>query len=176
MKKLTTLLLLLSISVLSFAQKQYQLGTETVFVPGSVVSTIKLLSYANKQTGTITTHIAFDSKKVVFSDITTEDNTPYTLVMQIITKEATKGLIPDIGLQKSIIYPDRKTNPKNYWEVSVGFRKPNQDVVEVGSTEYYKNEGGTAIINKYLGTSYVVPFATKAAADVFVASLKTFLK
>jgi hypothetical protein len=175
MKKLLTIILFF-VATCAAAQKQYQVGTETVFVPGSVVSTIKLLGYTNKQTGTITTHIAFDSKKVVFSDITTEDNEPYTLIMQVITKEATKGLIPDIDLQKAIVYPERKTNPKNYWEVSVGFRKPNQDVVEAGSTEYYKNEGGKAIIYKYLGTKYLVPFATKAAADAFIASLKAFLK
>jgi hypothetical protein len=176
MKKLTTLLLLLSISVLGFAQKQYQLGTETVFVPGQIVSTIKLVDYANKQIGTRTTHTSFDSKKAVFTFISTEGNSPYTIIMQVIAKDATKGLVPDIELKKAYLDPEEKTNPKNYWQVTVGFRKPNQDIAEVGSTEYYKNDGGTAIINKYLGTSYVVPFATKAAAEAFVNSFKTFIK
>lgn len=176
MKKVTSLLVLLSVSIIGFAQKQYQLGTETIFVPGQVVSTIKLVDYANKQIGTRTTHTFFDGKKTVFTYITTEGNSPYKIIMQVIAKDATKGLVPDIELKKAFIDPDEKTNPRSYWEVSVGFRKPSQEVVEVGSTEYYKNEDGTAIINKYLGTSYTVPFATKAAAEAFVNSLKNFIK
>jgi hypothetical protein len=177
MKKLTSLILLLTITVLSFAQKQYQLGTETVFVPGQIVSTIKLVDYNNKQIGTRVTHTSFDSKKTVFTSITSDDNGPYIIIMQVITKDALKGLVQDIEVKKAWLNPEEeKTIPKSYWDVTVGFRKPNQDVVEVGSTEYYKKEGGKVKINKYLGTSYTVPFATKAAADVFATSLKNFIK
>jgi hypothetical protein len=168
--------LALLISASTFAQKQYNVGTETVFVPGQMVSTIKLVDYANKQIGSRITHTSFDSKKVVFTSVTTENDAPYIIILQVITKDALKGLVQDIEVKKAWVNPEEKTIPKNYWEVSVGFRKPNQDVVEVGSTTHYKKEGGTAIINKYLGTSYTVPFATKAAADLFANNLKTFIK
>ncbi|MBP6430312.1 MAG: hypothetical protein KA319_00920 [Ferruginibacter sp.] len=175
MKKILTIILLV-LSVSTYAQKQYQLGTETVFVPGQTVSNIKLVTYDNKPMGEMITHTFFDSKRAVFSNITSYDNTPNIIILQIIAKDAAKGLVPDIEVKKAYVNPDQKTNPKSYWEVSVGFRKANDDVAEVGSTEYYKNEDGTAIINKYLGTSYIVPFATKAAADAFVTSLKNFIK
>jgi hypothetical protein len=176
MKKiLTAILLVLSLS--TYAQKQYQLSTETVFVPGQIVSTIKLVDYNNKQIGTRITHTSIDSKKAVFTSITTDDNGPYIIIMQVIAKDALKGLVQDIEVKKAWLNPEEeKTIPKNYWDVTVGFRKANNDVVEVGSTTHYKNEDGTAIINKYLGTSYTVPFATKAAADAFVTSLKNFIK
>jgi hypothetical protein len=176
MKKILTATLLV-LSVSAYAQKQYQLGTEIVFVPGPIVSTIKLVDYNNKQIGTRITHTLFDSKKTVFTSITTDDNGPYIIIMQVITKDALKGLVQDIEVKKAWLnLEEEKTIPKNYWDVSIGFRKPNQDIVEVGSTTFYKKEDGTAIINKYLGTTYTVPFATKAAADTFVASLKKFLK
>jgi hypothetical protein len=176
MKKFATLILLFVITH-SFAQKEYNLGTEPVFVPGQIVSTIKLVDYNNKQIGTRVTHTSFDNKKTVFTSITSDDNGPYIIIMQVISKDALKGLVQDIEVKKAWLNPEEeKTIPKNYWDVSIGFRKPNQDIVEVGSTTYYKKEDGTAIINKYLGTTYIVPFATKAAADTFVASLKKFLK
>jgi hypothetical protein len=175
MKSILTALVLL-VSVCTYAQKQYNIGTETVFVPGQMVSTIKLVDYANKQTGARFTHTSFDNKKAVFTSVTTEKDAPYIIILQVITKDAVKGLVSDFEVKKAWVNPEEKTKPKNYWEVSVGFRKANADVAEVGSTEYYKNEAGKAIINKYLSTSYLVPFATKAAADAFVTSLKTFIK
>lgn len=158
------------------AQQQYNVGTETVYVPGPIVSTIKLVDYANKQIGSRYTHILFDSKKVVFSFVSTEGEYPHIIVMQVITKDAVKNLVSDVEVKKSTENSDEKTNPAAYWEVSVGFRKPDGDVVEAGSTTYYKNDDGTAIINKYLGTSYLVPFSTKKAADAFAAQIKSFIK
>ena len=176
MKRILTIVFFL-IAINTHAQKQYNIGFETVFVPGPVVSTIKLVDYNNKQIGTRITHTSFDSKKAVFTSVTTDENGPYIITLQVITKDALKGLVQDFEVRKAYINPEEeKTIPKNYWEVSVGFRKANDEVAEVGSTTHYKNEDGTAIINKYLGTTYTVPFATKAAADVFVASLKNFIK
>jgi hypothetical protein len=176
MKKLLSIILFL-VTTCATAQKQYQLGTETVFVPGQVVSTIKLVDFANKQIGIRTTHTSFDNKKAVFTSITSDNDGPYIIIMQVISKDALKGLVQDFELKKAWLNPEEeKTIPKNYWDVSIGFRKSNKDIVEVGSTTYYKKDNGTAIINKNLGTTYTVPFATKTAADAFLTSFKKFLK
>jgi hypothetical protein len=107
MKKLLTIIQFF-VTTSAIAQKQYQVGTEAVFVPGQIVSTIKLVDYFNKQIGTIATHTSFDDKKAVFSRVDTEDSLTTYILLGDIAKDATIGLIPDIVLKKAIKKPRRK--------------------------------------------------------------------
>jgi hypothetical protein len=179
MKKILTIILFF-VTTCTVAQKQYQVGKETVFVPGQIVSTIKLVDYFNKQIGTMATYISFDNKEAVFTRVDTEKKLTTYIFTGGLAKDATKDLIPVIELKKAIENPEEKTNPKNYWNVSISFRKANKEVVKVvkassvssfGNEEYQKG-----CIKPYLAENHVVPFATKAAAEAFVKSFKTFLK
>jgi hypothetical protein len=179
MKKLLTLILLFVVSCAA-AQKQYQVGKETVFVPGQIVSTIKLVDYFNKQIGTMATHISFDNKEAIFTRVDTEEKLTSYIFTGVLVKDATKGLIPVIELKKAIENPDEKTNPKNYWDVSISFINNNKEVikvVEANSVSYFGNEEHQkGSIKPYLVENHIVSFATKAAAEAFITSFKKFLK
>jgi hypothetical protein len=177
MKIKISIFLILFISTVSsplFSQKQYTVGKETIYVPGNIVSSIKLVDIKNRPLGNILTHSFFATDRAVFTHITIEKNTPRLLILQVISKDAVKGLVPDIDVKKALINPEERTNPKNYWTVSVGFRKENNDVAEIGSTEYYTVENGTIVKKNYLGTSYVLSFITKKLADEFATKIKAF--
>ena len=134
MKKLLAIILLF-VATYATAQKQYQVGTETVFVPGKIVSTIKLVDYSNKQIGTIATHISFDNKAAVFTRVDTEKKLTSYIFTGVLVKDATKDLMPVIELKKAIENPDEKTNPKKYWSVSISFINNNKEVIKV--VKYY---------------------------------------
>lgn len=179
MKKLLAIILLF-VGTCASAQKQYQVGTETVFVPGKIESTIKLVDYSNKQIGTMATHISFDNKEAVFTRVDTEKKLTSYIFTGVLVKDATKGLMPVIELKKAIENPEEKTNPKKYWNVSISFINNNKEVIKVvkessvsffGNEEYQKGS-----IKPSLVENHIVSFTTKAAAEKFVTSLKNFLK
>jgi hypothetical protein len=70
----------------------------------------------------------------------------------------------------------QNTLPKNYWDVSIAFKNSNAEYVEIGNTQYYKKDGTSTTKTDYTGTSYVIPFSTKKAADAFAAKAKQFFK
>jgi hypothetical protein len=179
MKKILTIILFF-VTTCTVAQKQYQVGKETVFVPGKIASTIQLVDYFNKQIGTMVTHISFDNKEAIFTRVDTEEKLTSYIFTGVLVKDSTKGLIPVIELKKAIENPEEKTNPKNYWDVSISFINNNKEVIKVveassvssfGNEEYQKGS-----IKPYLVENHIVSFATKASAEAFITSFKTFLK
>jgi hypothetical protein len=155
------------------AQKLFVMGNERIVVPGDLVSTIELVNYDGRNIGYMATYTAFEDGMATFTYIKFEGGKPYQITQQIITQEVANGLKQDITVTKAFVDPEMMTKPKNYWDVSVGFRKENNEVLVVGSTIDVRDGG---IRNLYDGTSYLVPFKDKKAADLFAAKLKQFLK
>jgi hypothetical protein len=175
MKKnfLVVVLILCTILSNANAQKLFVMGNERLVVPGDLVSSIELVNYDGRNIGWMATYTAFEEGMATFTYIKFEGGKPYQITQQIITQEVAKGLKQDITVAKAFVDPEMITKPKNYWDVSVGFRKENNEVLVVGSTIDVRDGG---LRNLYDGTSYLVPFKNKKAADLFATKLKQFLK
>jgi hypothetical protein len=176
-KRLLILSIILSSTLLqSVAQKKFTIGTYTVNAAGALASTIKLVDYKNKELGNLFTYYEIGAAKITTTSISTDKKLPYLIIKQSITKESAIGLILDITVQKSVNDGMQNTLPKNYWDVSIAFKNSNAEYVETGNTEYYKKDGTSTTKTEYTGTSYVIPFSTKKAADAFAAKAKQFFK
>jgi hypothetical protein len=173
MKFLATVLIFLGSFFTTDAQKLFTMGKERLVVPGDLVSSIELVNYDGKNIGWLATYTTFEDGMATFTHMSLEAGKPFIMTQQIVTQETAKGLVQDITIKKAFVDPEMKTKPVNYWEVSVCFRKKNKEVATVGSTIDIRDLG---IRNVYEGTSYLVPFKDKKAAEVFVAKLKKFLK
>jgi hypothetical protein len=173
MKVLVTFFIFFTSVFLADAQKLFVMGKERIVVPGDLVSSIELVNYDGKNIGWMATYTAFEDGMATFTYIKSEGGIPYQITQQIITQEVAKGIQQDITVAKAFIDPEMNTKPKNYWDVSVGFRKKNNDVMVIGSTIDIRDLG---VRRLYEGTSYLVPFKDKKAALAFATKLKAYLK
>ena len=163
---------LLFISTITFAQKTMKVGKQQIEVPGNLVSAIELVDYANKKIGSLITYTSIEKAKAIFTYVYTNADKPYIITQQIIKKAEVVGMKQEITVEKAFVDSEMKTNPKNYWSVSVSFRLANNNAAEVGTTIDVRDAGSK---NEYKGTSYLVPFKDKKNAVAFVESLKKML-
>jgi hypothetical protein len=152
-----------------------------VKIVGNEVSSIHLVNHAGKQIGRLVTYASISSQSITITQFSTsKEEGVYFICVQTITPSSTKGLLQDITVQKAFIDPEMKTNPKQYWEASIAFKQKNGEYMDVGSqTEYrlsYENETTKTVTEQHTGTSRLIPFRTKAAADAFVKKIKPLLK
>ena len=163
---------LLFISTISFAQKTMKVGKQQIEVPGSLVSSIELVNFNNKNIGWLNTYTSLEKTTATFTYVYSEAGKPYIITKQIINKKDVAGMNQEIEVKKAFVDSEMKTNPKKYWSVSVSFRLANNDAAEVGTTIDVRDGGGK---NEYKGTSYLVPFKDKKNALAFAEGLKKML-
>jgi hypothetical protein len=155
----------------SSAQIVLSIGQESVVIRGNSVSKIELVNYANKNIGWLTTYTEVSDTAMYFTTVSTEGKQPYKITEQRFNKNDILGLIEDVEVTKAFIDPEMKTNPKNYWHVSVAFKEKSGNYVDAGSTIELRDVGPKYM---YKGTSYVVPFSDKKAANFFAQQVKQF--
>jgi hypothetical protein len=184
MKKISILVLYLALAVFAHAaDTTLQMANTKIDLVGNKVSTIKTVNYAGKVIGNLFTYTSITSTAIVFSHFQQYKNEGTDFVsIQTITPTSTIGLIPDISLKKSFANPEMKTNPKQYWEVSIAFKQKNGNYIDVGATKEYRlsyndNYSTKKVeIENYTGTNRLIPFATKQAAENFITSIKEIIK
>jgi signal recognition particle subunit SEC65 len=183
MKKLTLLIIvLLNFSFQLLAQtKTIKMGTTKIEIAGNLVSDIKLLNGLDKVIGNLYTHTSITDTEIIFSQYQHyKDGGIDFVCIQRFTISEIANLIAEIEVKKSFIDPERKTNPKQNWDVTIAFKQKNKDYKTVGTTEEYRlsylTEKPKTIKENYTGTNRLLPFATKKAADEFVAKVKEALK
>jgi hypothetical protein len=154
--------------------------TTKIVLAGYKVSAIKLVNPGGKQLGNMDTYTSFTDKTISFAYyLSNKEEGIYTTYVQKIAIENTKRLLPEIEVKKSFVDPEMKTNPKQYWEVSIAFKQPNNEYQTVGTTtEYRISYDGNPHVKKedFEGPNRLLPFATKKAADEFAAGVKLALK
>lgn len=172
-------LLLISSSKIYAQDTTIKIQNSKVVIAGYKKSTIKMVNYANKPLGNMVTYTAFNSKEVVATFyVSSKEQGVYLTYVQTIPIENAKRLIADVTAIKSTPNPEENTSPKQYWEVSMAFKKKNGEYQNIGTTtEYRISYDGTPKMTKetYEGTQRLIPFITKKAADEFVANIKLAL-
>jgi hypothetical protein len=179
MKKLILLtIVLLNFSLLLKAQsKTIKMGTTKIEIAGNQVSDIKLVNYAGKELGNLYTHTSITDTEIIFSQYQNyKDGGIDFVCIQRITISSVADLIVEVEVSKAFIDPERRTNPKQYWGVSIAFKQKNKEYMDVGATTNYRLSYETGkpktVKENYTGTQRLLPFATKKAAEEFAAKVK----
>jgi hypothetical protein len=182
MKKHFALLLMLIAytSCLIAQNKTIKMGTTKIEIAGNQVSDIKLVNAMGKELGNLFTYTSVADNEIIFSQYQNYKTEGINFVsIQRFTINATIGLIAEVEVKKSFIDPELKTNPKQYWDVAISFKPKNNEYFDVGATaEYrisYSTGKPTTVKENFIGTSRLLPFATKKAAEEFANKVKNAL-
>jgi hypothetical protein len=184
MKKIGLLIVAICSIAVAYATDTTMVMAKTkIVIKGNKVSTIKQLNYANKELGKSYTYTSINTDSIIFTQVQYTNGEGVDFIcIQTIKPSTTKGLITDVSLQKFAEVSEIKTSPKNIWQVSIAFKQQNGNYVDVGTMVEYRlgnNENYTTkkvIKDSYTGTNRILPFATKLAAEEFVAAVKKILK
>ncbi len=178
---LVSIMLLTGNSFLGAQTKAIRMGGSSIEVRGDRVSDIKLIDGAGKPIGNLYTHTSVKATEIIFTQYQNYkiDGIDFICIQKIDLKDV-KNLIAEVKESKEFIDNERKTSPKLFWNVSISFKKKNGEYVEAGTTvEYrlsYESAKPEPVKEIYAGTNRLLPFATKAAAEVFAAEVKKMLK
>jgi hypothetical protein len=183
MKKLIFLsVILFSLTKSLLAQTtSIKIGKTTIEIAGEKVSDIKLVNVSDKVIGNLYTYTSITNTEIIFSQYQKyKDGGIDFVCIQRFTILEIANLIAELEVKKSIVDLERRTNLKQTWDVTIAFKQKNKDYKNVGTTEEYRLSYVTkttkTIKENYIGTNRLLPFATKKAAEEFVAKVKLALK
>jgi hypothetical protein len=182
MKKHYALLLMLIAftSNLIAQNKIIKMGATKIEIAGTQVSDIKLVNAMGKEIGNLFTYTSITDTEIIFTQYQHYKTEGVSFVsIQRFTISATIGLIAEVEVKKSFIDPELKTNPKQCWDVAISFKEKNGTYMDVGAMQEYRLSyaGGSAkaVKENFTGTSRLLRFVTKKAAEEFAAKVKQAL-
>jgi hypothetical protein len=143
----------------------------SIIVPGDLVGEIENINLKGKNMGWMRTYLSLENGRATFTYIITEENAPIRVTKQYITKEESKGLVPDISVLKGYKSTEQLTKPSIIHQVAVGFRLKNKDVAEIGNTIEIRD----GLMSNYIGTQFLPAFESKIKADAFAKKLISYL-
>ena len=150
-----------------------KVAEKAVVIAGEKQSNVLLTNYAGKKIGIMPTYFFSDNEKVVISVFyTSKEEGVYLAIIQTIKLNTLKGKKVKVSVKKAFVNPEMNTSPKQYWDVSIDIREPNDNVSTTGETKDVRSNGQKAEIQKYDGVNNLIPFTTQKEAQSFATKLQ----